>query len=47
VQLQTGETLLLTSVSGQLNIAKDAASLLITIEVNSQIDDRKLVFAVR
>jgi hypothetical protein len=33
VQLQAGDTLLLTSVSGQLNLGKDAASLLITIDV--------------
>jgi len=47
VQLHVGDTLLLTSVSGQLNLGKDAASLLIKIDVNPQIDASKLVIAAR
>ncbi len=46
-QLQTGDTLLLTSVSDRLNIGKDTAYLLITIDVNPQMDARKLVTATR
>lgn len=46
-ELGTGDTLLLTSVSGQLNLGKDAACLLITIDVDPQIEASKLVIATR
>lgn len=46
-QLGTGDTLLLTTVSGRLNLGKDAACLLIIIDVDPQMDASKLVIAVR
>lgn len=46
-QLQAGDTLLLASNSGQLNLGKDAAALLITIDLNPQMDASKLVIATR
>jgi environmental stress-induced protein Ves len=47
LHLQTGDTLLLTSTTGQIDLRRDAACLLITIDADPQIEASKLVIAAR